>query len=145
MEKPHYVIRSSSDGFWYEFDSISDDRTIKKAVAYYPYSEEIYQLVFGTLINDSIDTLDNSNNQDMTKVLSTVIQTVIYFLEVYPDNSVIFTGSTPARTRLYRATISKLLENLGETYLVQGILPNFDIEIFNSSTSYYAYLISKKS
>jgi hypothetical protein len=69
MEKPHYIISSSSDGFWYEFDSISREKTLRKAVAYYQYSGEIYQLVFGNLKNQSIDTLDKSNNQDMIKVL----------------------------------------------------------------------------
>ncbi len=144
MNKPHYQIASSVDGFWYEFDSISNEKTIKKAVAYYPYSDDIFQLVFGNLVENSIDTLDKSNNKDMKMVLTTVIQTLIYFLELYPEKSVIFTGSTPSRTRLYRATIAKLLDNLSNTYDVQGILPNFEVETFETSTEYYAYLISKK-
>jgi hypothetical protein len=144
MDKPHYQITSSADGFWYEFDSISKEKTIRKAVAYYPYSDEIFQLVFGNLVENNIDTLGKSNNQDMKMVLTTVIQTLIYFLELYPQKSVIFTGSTPSRTRLYRATISKLLIDLDDTYNVRGILPNFEVEDFEASTEYYAYLISKK-
>lgn len=145
MEKPHYPILSSPDNYWYEFDSISPEKTIRKAVAYYLYSEEedIYQLVFGNFVDGKIDTMDKSSNKDMKMVLTTVIQTLINFLELYPKKSVIFTGSTQSRTRLYRATISKLLDNLDDSYKVYGISYELIREPFNPDSEYFAYLISK--
>ena len=97
MEKPHYPIINSEEGFSYEFDSISELKTIRKVVVYLPYSndDKIYQLAFGNLLeNGSIDIYDKSANKDMKMVLATVIRTLLDFLSLHPDKSVIFTGST---------------------------------------------------
>ncbi|MFN8356898.1 MAG: hypothetical protein U0Y10_20760 [Spirosomataceae bacterium] len=147
MEKPTYPVSYSPDHFWYEFDSVSENKTIRKVVFYalFPDMPDTYQLVFGNLTaTNDIDTLDKSNNKDMEVVLSTVVQTLMHFLELNPQNSVIFTGSTQARTRLYRATISKLLNNLDGTYLVEGLTFDLEREAFDSNKHYFAYLISKK-
>ncbi len=79
----------------------------------------------------------------MKVVLATVIQTLMYFLELNPQNSVIFTGSTQSRTRLYRATISKLLDSLDESYIVEGLTFELEKEKFDANKHYFAYLISK--
>jgi hypothetical protein len=147
MEKPHYPIINSNSGFTYEFDSISELKTIRKAVVYLPYSDdgEIYQLAFGNLLEDGkIDIYDKSANKDMKIVLVTVIRTLLDFLSLYPHKSVIFTGSTGTRTRLYRATISKLFDSLQDVLLVQGITFDLEKELFDKTKDYYAFLISKK-
>jgi hypothetical protein len=147
MEKPHYPIINSDEGFSYEFDSISDLKTIRKVVVYLPYSDDgkIYQLAFGNLLeNGKIDVYDKSANKDMIMILSTVIRTLLDFLSLHPEKSVIFTGSTGTRTRLYRATISKLFDSLQDILLVQGITFDLEEEPFDKTKDYYAFLISKK-
>jgi hypothetical protein len=148
MEKPHYPIINSQEGFSYEFDSISDLKTIRKVVVYLPYSDDgkIYQLAFGNLLeNGKMDVYDKSANKDMIMVLSTVIRTLLDFLSLHPEKSVIFTGSTGTRTRLYRATISKLFDSLQDILLVQGITFDLEEEPFDKTKDYYAFLISKKN
>ena len=148
MEKPHYPIINSEEGFSYEFDSINELKTIRKVVVYLPYSndDKIYQLAFGNLLeNGSIDIYDRSANKDMKMVLATVIRTLLDFLSLHPDKSVIFIGSTGTRTRLYRATISKLFDSLEDILFVKGITFELEEEAFDKTKDYYAFLISRKN
>jgi hypothetical protein len=111
MDKPHYDYKTSSDGQYYFFDSIGKT-SIPKAVGYILRNSDarLVELVFGDLIdNESIDVMNVSNNQDLPLVIGTVIFTLIDYLEGFPDNIVYFRGSTPSRTRLYRAIITKKL------------------------------------
>ncbi|MFN3848957.1 MAG: DUF6934 family protein [Spirosomataceae bacterium] len=146
MNKPTYQLEQTPDGFWYEFDSENNGRIIRKAVAYYPTdSSEIYQLVFGDLNEDgSINFFSVSNNNDMAKILSTVISTLSQFFERNPTKIVIFRGSTDTRTRLYRAVISKLLMQVSNDFEVRGINYDETIELFQPNTDYFAYVINKK-
>jgi hypothetical protein len=146
MEKPAYSLESSSDNTFYFFESIGE-KSIKKAIGYIPFEDNptIVELVFGDLTDTySIDFMTVSDNQDMQMVISTVIKSVKYFLEKYPDKIIYFRGSTPARTRLYRAVIAKNLDTTELFYDVLGILENEQSEPFNKSNSYIGYLIVKK-
>ncbi len=147
MEKPTYSVKVSDDGFSYFFDSISESQTIKKAVKYLPTNgnSELYQLMFGNILPDGeIDVFAVSNNDDMPLVITTVVGTLVKFFEQYPHKKVYFTGSTAARTRLYRAAISKFLKTTELYYQVFGILSDGSIEIFNPSNQYFAFLITQK-
>jgi hypothetical protein len=147
MEKPTYNVKSSDDGLKYFFESINDDKIIKKVVAYLPSAESpnLYQLIFGDLLpNGEIDVFANSNNQDMRIVLTTVVGTIAEFFEKNPRKTVAFTGSTNSRTRLYRAAIAKFIQTTELYYQVLGILEDDSIEIFNPNHQYYAYLIKQK-
>ena len=147
MKKPTYNVKSSDDGLKYFFDSINNDKIIKKVVAYLPSQEnsELYQLIFGDLLpNGEIDVYSTSNNQDMKLVITTVVGTLHYFFEKYPKKMVAFTGSTNSRTRLYRATIAKFIQTTELYYQVSGILDDDSIEPFNPVHKYYAYIIEQK-
>lgn len=82
----------------------------------------IINLLFGDLLpNGKIDTLSVSNNSDMRIVLTTVVSTLFSFFEQNPDKIVFFTGSTLSRTRLYRAVISKFIQETELFYDIKGI------------------------
>jgi hypothetical protein len=85
-----------------------------------------------------------SDNQDMEKVLATVIQTIFVFFRTYPDKTLFFTGSTNARTRLYRGAIGRVIDELREDLLIEGIRNN-NRELFQKNVNYEAFLISLKS
>ena len=148
MEKPVYNIETSPDGLYHIFESIGNAKTIKKLAVYIPDENrpEMYHLVFGDLKDDdSIDVFAISNNQDMKIILSSVIRTLPVFFEKNPDKKVFFTGSTDSRTRLYRATIAKLLHEAELYYHIYGLLDDGTLEPFVKSNYYKGYLIEKKS
>lgn len=127
MNQPHYPFEVSTNRLSFVFESINNGRKITKAVEYvpFPFDKTIYNLAFGD-INDKgeLDDLSVSDNQDMEKVLATVIQTIFVFFRTYPDKTLFFTGSTNARTRLYRGAIGRVIDELQEDLLIEGIRNN---------------------
>ena len=146
MDKLAYSLESSADNTFYFFESIGE-KSIRKAIGYIPFQDnpKIVELVFGDLTDTySIDFMTVSDNQDMKMVISTVIKSVKLFLGKYPDKIIYFRGSTPSRTRLYRAVISKNIDTTELFYDVLGILENEQSEPFDKNNSYIGYLIIKK-
>lgn len=84
-----------------------------------------------------------SNNNDMEKVLSTVIQTLPVFFTEFKGSQIFFSGSTPVRTRLYRIVITKYYHEFERDYSIFGFL-NQKAEPFQKGKNYEAFLILKK-
>jgi polysaccharide pyruvyl transferase WcaK-like protein len=84
-----------------------------------------------------------SNNQDMEIIIATVIQTIRVFIALKPDAKVLFMGSTPSRTRLYRGVINKYIAQAEQVYEIHGIIDWIN-EPFNGSKNYDAFLIFQK-
>ena len=104
----------------------------------------MYNLAFGDMQADgTIDDITVSNNSDMEMVLSTVAQTAILFLTKNPNMGIFFTGSTNARTRLYRMAIVRSFDVLNDDFIVLGVR-NEVPEEFVTDVSYEAFLVFNK-
>ncbi len=146
MDKPSYNFQVSQNHQIYYFESIGKE-TIKEVVIYQPIegSPNVVELAFGNLNEDfTIDVMAINDNKNMPLVISTVIFTVIDYLNYFPNKKVFFRGSTPSRTRLYRAAISKSLHIFEPSFQVFGFISDTEIEIFDKKSYYTAYLIQKK-
>jgi hypothetical protein len=83
----------------------------------------IYNLGFGDKRDDgTIDDAVDSKNGDRDKILATVAGVVYEYTSVYPERSIIFSGSTDARTRLYRMAISKNYDELNRDFHIFAIV-----------------------
>ncbi|GLU56937.1 DUF6934 family protein [Dyadobacter frigoris] len=71
------------------------------------------------------------------------MRTVYAFTDKYPDAWIYATGSTKARTRLYKMGISKFLEEVTSDFEVLGEL-NDDWETFKSDIEYEGFLVRRK-
>ena len=130
----------------FAFESVGPRGIIHKVVQYQRIeSTDYYNLAFGDRIGDTsdIDDLVVSNNGDIQKILSTVAQTVITFTQQFPSASVVATGSTAARTRLYRIGISKNLLAIEESFEVFGLKED-TWHKFEINTNYEVFLIKLK-
>jgi hypothetical protein len=148
MEKPNYPIDSFENGLLYFFESVGNEIVTTKVVIFSPSSEDdnIYRLVLGDLLNDgNIDVYSTSQNNDMELILMTVIKIIELFFNHYPDKIVAFTGSTPSRTRLYRAVISKFIDNPNSSYEICGITDENEVKLFQKNIQYVGYLIKKQN
>lgn len=144
IEKPHYQFESSPDALVFEFESISDNKTIRKAVIYEEIKgyDNLFQLGFGDITLDGkIDFIAVSKNKDRDKVLSTVAQTMLVFFDKYPDKMLYFRGSTNTRTRLYRSLISKFIEIIELNFKVVGLKSDGSPEEFIKNQDYTAFII----
>ena len=130
----------------FEFTSQGPRGQIPKLVKYSETNlKDMYNLAFGDMdpksgqINDTII----SNNGDSDMVLSTVVSTVYAFTDKYPDVWVFATGSTKARTRLYRMGITKYITEIKKDFQVFGFKDG-EWEKFEKEVEYEAFLVKRK-
>jgi hypothetical protein len=148
MKFPRYDYSTESDLHYFSFESIGDKGSVKKIVQYTEMSIKGYfNLGFGDYDEgkNEIDDKIVTNNGDARKVLATVVSTLYAFTGKYPEVYVFATGSTEARTRLYRMGISTNLEELKEDFLVYGLLANQTFEEFNAGEDYLGFLVTRKN
>lgn len=104
----------------------------------------VYNLGFGDVDkNGEINDTVVSDNHDSQKVLATVALTVFKFYEKHPDCYVFVTGSTRARTRLYRIGVANNLDEIRNDFHVFGFIEE-TWETFEIGRDYEAFLIKRK-
>ena len=142
----HYSVDASPDFQTFEFVSTGVKGNITKVVRYSEINiKGFYNLGFGDkdpitgFLSDSTVT----NNGDSQKVLATVAKTLYVFTDNYPHVTVIATGNTQARTRLYRMGITNNLKAIEKDFIILG-LTETNWEPFRKNITYGAFLVRKK-
>jgi hypothetical protein len=99
-EKPYPI--KHEENLIFSFTSVGPKGEIEKLVRYDRLNPPFFNLGFGDRIGKTYNINDSSrtNNDDMTKVLSTVIETIHLFFDKYPDAVLHIQGSDEMRTRL---------------------------------------------
>ncbi len=142
----YYKVNISKDFQTFEFVSVGSKGSITKVVRYNEINVKgFYNLGFGDKdpITNFISDLTVTNNGDSQKVLATVAATLYAFTDENPEATVIATGSTEARTRLYRMGITNNLEAIENDFMVMG-LTETDWEPFRRNVTYGAFLVRRK-
>jgi hypothetical protein len=147
MKYGRYEFHVGESLMFYEFVSDGPKGKVTKLIEYTETTlKGFYNLGFGDKdpttgkINDAVIT----NNGDSKKVLLTVASTVYSFMNNYPNSWVYATGSTKARTRLYRIGISNNLTDILQDFEIHGLKDN-SWQRFEKNVDYDAFLIRKKS
>ncbi|MBO9616683.1 MAG: hypothetical protein J7619_28610 [Dyadobacter sp.] len=147
MDLEFYPVTAQKSCRLFEFESISETKCIKKRIEFAILNKtaQLYNLAL-TDINQEGATSDIviSDNADMPKVMATVIHCLHQFLENHPSATVLVRGNSPARTRLYRAVISREIskvKNFLEIYGTDGYVN----EPFRINTHYEAFFIKLRS
>lgn len=144
MNEPFYKFSFSEDNLSFSFKS-EGKKEIQKLVVFQKLNYgNYYQLALVDVLDDGTYT-DNivSNNGDRNQVLATVFRIISYFLRLFPDAIILFTGSTPSRTRLYQIAISSELESVSKLFQIKGF-DGKEFEDFLPNKNYEAFYISKK-
>ncbi|MCX6213174.1 hypothetical protein [Spirosoma sp.] len=149
MNEPAYTLQISSDVLSFTFDSVSSQNVIHKAIEFSPFPANaiFYNLALLDVDEDgTTNDLAISNNQDMNRVIATVFKAMRAFFEKHPNKLVYFKGSdeTGIRTRLYRALISRELEQASEMFAIYGQLTEDTYEEFAPNRPYIAFIFQLK-
>lgn len=147
MKIAKYPVIIGETSMVFEFTSEGIHGSIAKLVVYSEtHLHNFYNLGFGDKdeITGQIDDEIVTNNGDSEKVLATVASTLYIFMEKFPDAMVFATGSTKARTRLYRIGISNNFVEIKEDFNVYGLI-NDNWQDFQKQTEFEAFLVIKKS
>lgn len=142
-------VFGSQDSLEFEFSSIGSKGVFKKIVQFTQTTDpSIFNLGFGDkLENGEIDDLIRNDNNDRNKILATIAVIVYEFTAAYPDKMVIFAGSTPERTRLYKMAISLNLKELQKDFHIYGVNLTHEesvINVFNKDENFDAFLVKRK-
>jgi hypothetical protein len=144
MKLPKYPLASSDNLTTFEFVSVGPKGRISKLVQYSQTNlKDVFNLAFGDQASGNIDDSTISNNGDSETVLATIVSTVYAFTSEYPEASIYATGSTKARTRLYRMGISKYYLEAKADFDIYGQLDN-KWESFKKGVDYEGFLVKRK-
>ncbi len=115
MNIEKYQLKADSEFLRFEFVSEGKKGIIRKLIEFQKTNkEDVFNLAFGDydLETEEINDLLVSNNGDTDRVLATVVAAVYTFFSQNHSAFVYATGSTKARTRLYRIGISRFYEQV---------------------------------
>ncbi len=146
MRLPKYPLASSDNLTTFEFVSVGPKGRISKLVQYSQTNlKDVFNLAFGDQdqASGNIDDSTISNNGHSETVLATIVSTVYAFTSEYPEISIYATGSTKARTRLYRMGISKYYIEAKADFDIYGQLDN-KWESFKKGVDYEGFLVKRK-
>ncbi|MDQ3683876.1 MAG: hypothetical protein M3352_12520, partial [Bacteroidota bacterium] len=85
-----------------------------------------------------------TDNGDSEKVLATVVAAIYAFAGKYPDAWVYATGSTEARTRLYRSGINKYFDIVQADFDIMGEHQS-EWEWYEKGKAYQAFAARRKN
>lgn len=146
MKLEKYQLRAEDHLTIFEFTSIGPKGKIKKIIEYQETNlNGFFNLAFGDKdeISGKIDDVVVTNNNDMEKVLATVVSSLFAFTDKYPDAWVYAAGSTKARTRLYRMGINKHYEEVEKFFHIFGHIDERWTE-FDREIEFDGYLVQRK-
>ncbi len=147
MNIDRYNLKAEDSLTVFEFFSDGPKGRIPKIIKFSETNlKGLYNLAFGDkdLETGELNDLSISNNGDSEKVLATIVAAVYAFTDFYPNSVVYATGSSKARTRLYRMCITKHFEEAQKDFYIYG-QRNFDWEIFERNVDYDAFLAKRKN
>ncbi len=145
MKLPKYEIEAEDSLKVFEFVSEVPKGSIQKLIKFSETAlKGFYNVAFGDkdLLTGNIEDNVVSNNGDSDKVLATIVSAVYTFTDREKDVWVYATGSTPARTRLYRMGITKYIDEVRQNFEVYGLL-NGEWEFFEKDIDYTAFLVRR--
>lgn len=141
-----YPLEAEGSLTLFEFVSEGPNGLIPKRIQFQETNQpDVYNLAFGdkNAATGEIDDLVISNNGDTDKVLATVVGALYAFFDKHPDVFVYATGSTKARTRLYRMGITRFYEEMRQDFELYGEIGD-EFHEFKVDTEYAGFLARRK-
>ena len=146
MKLDRYELKAGVNLSTFEFLSEGKMGKIVKVIQFQPMNHpDLYNLAFGDKKIDGheIDDMSISDNVDTQKVLATVVAAVYAFADKHPDAWIFATGSTKARTRLYKMGINKYFDIVNSDYDIMGQYQN-EWEWYEKGKNYDAFAVQRK-
>lgn len=145
MKIEKYNLKAERSLTRFEFVSEGPKGAIRKLIEFQATTDPVvFNLAFGDKTPDGeIDDLAISDNSDTEKILATVASALYTFFEKYPNSYVYASGSTKARTRLYRMGISKFAVQMQQDFYLYGQVGD-DFPAFENGIDYDGFLAQRK-
>ena len=146
MKLDRYELKADELLTTFEFLSEGPQGKIEKIIQYSLVNKNnLYNLALGdkNSLTGYIDDQVKTDNGDSEKVLATVVASVYAFCDRFPHSWIYATGSTRARTRLYRMGINKYFEIVEADFEIFGQAFS-EWEPYVKGKDYAAFVIKRK-
>jgi hypothetical protein len=146
MKLDRYELKSDDQLTTFGFLSEGPKGKIEKLIQFSLVNQNgLYNLAFGDRdpFTGDIDDRVITDNGDSEKVLATVVAAVYAFCDRFPQSWVYATGSTGARTRLYRMGINKFYDIVEVDFEIFGQTQS-EWERYEKGKDYQAFVIQRK-
>ena len=147
MKLDRYELKADEPLTTYEFLSEGPKGKIQKIIQFSLVNQidNVYNLAFGdkNYLTGEIDDRIVTDNGDSEKVLATVVAAVYAFCDYFPDAWIYATGSTAARTRLYKMGINKYFDIVETDFEMYGQIQN-EWEPYIKGKDYQTFVIQRK-
>jgi len=148
MKLDRYEFKAGDKFLTYEFLSEGPKGKIPKVIQFSLVNQAslLFNLAFGDKDRETgeIDDMVITDNDDSEKVLGTVVAAVYAFCDKFPEAWIYATGSTEARTRLYKMGINKYFDIVQEDFEIFGLTQN-EWERFIKGKNYQAFIVQRKN
>lgn len=146
MKVEKYHLKSDNTLTYFEFISVGSKGAVRKMIEFQTTTTPgLYNLAFGDKdpVTGELDDLAITNNSDTEKVLGTVVAALYAFFDKNPEALVYATGSTPARTRLYRMGITRFYDEIQNDFHLFGQIGG-KLYVFEVGKKYNGFLARRK-
>ena len=146
MKLDRYELKSDNQLTTFDFLSEGPKGKIEKIIQFtLIYQNNLYNLAFGdrNYLTGEIDDKVVTDNGDSEKVLATIVAAVYAFCDKMPNALIYATGSTAARTRLYRMGINKYYDIVVEDFVIFGQAKS-EWEDYEKGKDYEAFVVKRK-
>jgi hypothetical protein len=146
MKLDRYELKADEQFTTFDFLSEGPKGKIEKIIQFSLVNQNnLYNLAFGDrdYLTGEIDDKVVTDNADLEKVLATVVAAVYAFCDKVPEAWIYATGSTEARTRLYRMGINKYYDIVEFDFEIFGQTQS-EWEPFEKGKDYEAFVVKRK-
>ena len=146
MKLDRYELKADDQLTTFDFLSEGPKGKIEKIIQFSLVNQSnLYNLAFGdrNYLTGEIEDKVVTDNGDSEKILATVVAAVYAFCDKVPEAWIYATGSTAARTRLYRMGINKYYDIVKSDFEMFGQTQS-EWEPFEKGKDYQASVVQRK-
>lgn len=127
---------------------MSNEKSIEKIVEFKPLTANLWNLAFGDKKENDWEDNTISNNDDMRKVLQTIVNAIHLFLDFYPESDILIRPLDYQRKLLYNRTFQQKWSEIDKLFYVLAFVindSNHIVEDYNPTKIYDYFVISRKN
>jgi hypothetical protein len=146
MRSPFYeIIKTEKDYSIFRFVSVGKKEIIKIVEFQKTTKTAVYNLAMGDRVDKrSFSDMEISNNGDIKKVLTTVVNIVQIYTKKYPARSIFIAGNTTLKTSAYQRIIRMYYPVFINEFDIWGYIDPDTKEKFNVRNNYVAFIVKRK-
>jgi hypothetical protein len=146
--KTGYELKENRKKYQFRFTSVGTKGSIEKIIEFSKIQKNLWNLAFGDIIDDNFDDSIISDNDDLRKVIQTVVNAVHIFIDNHSDIDILIAPSDYQRKLLYNRIFQQKWTEIDSIFITKGVIINdFETitENYNPKEMYDYFVIRRKN